>query len=345
MGEFRALSEIEHGFHDGILPFVEVPLNAAEDNEDENDPGVRGDVVKFAADVERRWFPERRLIFDSSLVPSTGPVHPTVQVIESLAPKEFSVTPTIRPSDDPTALVLVRDTIKAWRLDTACIRLAGDDLDDNELPLSRAISQLVEMLDLPPERIDVMLDFGNVANEQAASFSARIARIVLAELPFRDRWRTLSCAAGAFPADLNSIQAEVLTEQPRYDAIMWTLISERVSGRVPTYGDYAIAYPTPSSGVPFAPAPQLRYTWEGNWLIYKGRKRDRRGHAQFYDICARIVAAGVVDERLSWGDMYVSRAAKPAPELGTGNAMIWRAIGTSHHMAYVANRLANIGAP
>jgi hypothetical protein len=119
---------------------------------------------------------------------------------------------------------------------------------------------------------------------------------------------------------------------------------------VPTFGDYAIAYPIQTAGVPFAPAPQLRFTADANWLVMKGRRQDRRGAQQFYDICARVVETGLVNPALSWGDYYIDQAAQSSRNgadilVKTGNAMIWRAIGTSHHMAYAANRLATIGAP
>ncbi len=350
MGEFRALGEIGYGFSDGVVPLIEIPLSAAEsDSDDEtgDTPAVQADTAKFAAQIQKHWPSERRLIVDTSLAPSTpDEPQPTVSVLETLASKDYDVTPTIRPSDDEEAIAAVGGAVRACKLDSACIRMSGDDLDDNQLPMSQAVSRAVELLALPAERIDLILDFGSVADDQAATFAARIARLVLSEVPFRDQWRTLVCAAGAFPPDLGGVQAEVLTSIPRFDAAVWEQVVSRVSGRPPIFGDYAIGYPTPSSGVPFAPAPQLRWTWQANWLVYKGRKRDRRGHAQFYDICRRMVSEGVVDPATSWGDLYVRGASNPAgPERGTGNAMTWRAIGTSHHIAHVANRLATLGAP
>jgi hypothetical protein len=226
----------------------------------------------------------------------------------------------------------------------------GDDLGDNDIPLAVAVDNTLDQLDLEPPSVDLILDFGALTDERNASFSARIARLVLGELPHGDEWRTLVCAAGAFPPDLNGVQPEVLTELPRHDASMWNMVSGRVRGRVPIFGDYAIAYPVPMAGVAFAPAPQLRFTTADNWLVMKGRRKDRRGASQFYDICARIAETESVDPDLSWGDAYVTQAARSSADgvqalVGTGNAMIWRAIGTSHHMAYVANRLATAGVP
>jgi hypothetical protein len=350
-GELRALREMREPTASRLVPLVEVPV-VVEDSEsdDPNSADVVGDIGKFARDLTRNWRPGRPIIVDATLIPIHPHSIPTVDLINRLAQSDYTVIPTVRPSDPNWAINRIGEAIHEWRLGSACIRIGGDDLDDNERSLADAVDDAIAQLRLEPDHIDLVLDFGPVMDEQAMSFAARIARLVLSEMPYQDEWRTLVCAAGAFPPDLNSVQAEVLTELPRYDAAMWNVLHKRVRGRVPIFGDYAIAYPAQTAGVPFAPAPQLRFTAEASWYVMKGRKQDRKGARQFYDICARVAETGSVDSSLSWGDEYVDRAARSAANgpnvlVRTGNAMIWRAIGTSHHIAYVANRLATVGAP
>ncbi len=350
-GELRALREMREPTASRLVPLVEVPAVVEDsDSDDPESAEIAGDTSKLARDLRRQWPPERRIIVDASLIPAYPNSIPTVDLINRLAQADHVITPTVRPSDSEWAIRHIGEAIHEWGLNSACIRVGGDDLDDNEVPLADAIDQVVHQLRLDPDRVDLVLDFGPVMDEQATSFAARIARLVLSELRHEDDWRTLVVAAGAFPPDLNSIQSEVLTELPRYDAAMWNVLRNRVRGRLPIFGDYAIAYPAQTAGVPFAPAPQLRFTAETSWYVMKGRKQDRRGARQFYDICARVAEAGTVDPNLSWGDDYVYRAARSASNganvlIKTGNAMIWRAVGTSHHIAYVANRLATVGAP
>jgi Beta protein len=349
-GELRALFEMKLPTSARLTPLVEVPLIA--DESDSDDPSVkeiRGDVVKFAADIKKRWDPDRRVIIDAGNVPAFPNSIPTVYLINSFAQDDYTVTPTVRPSDDELIIRGIAESIHEWGLKSACIRLSGDDLDDSDMPLKIAIDKVLAWLSLTPADVDLVLDFGPIMNEQAMSFAARIARLVLGELPYEKEWRTLVSASGAFPPDLSSIQSGVLSEIPRYDASMWCALKERVRGRVPIFGDYGIAYPTQTTGIPFAPAPQLRFTAEAKWLVMKGRLKDRRGAKQFYDICARVAGEGPVDPELSWGDYYVYHAARAArlddALTKPGNAMIWRAVGTSHHLAYVANRLATVGVP
>jgi hypothetical protein len=349
-GELRALGEVSDTTAAKLTPLVEIPLIADESDSDDPDGNeITGDLGKFAENIQRRWSPKRRIILDVGNMPARQNSIPSVDLIYRLAQNDFTITPTVRPSDEEWITRAVGESISEWGLKSACIRLGGDDLDDNDGPLDAAISRVLDWLNLEADDVDLVLDFRTVMDESAVSFIARIARLVLGELPYEDKWRTLVVASGAFPPDLNSIQSEVLTEVPRYDAAMWSAVKARVRGRVPIFGDYAIAYPAQAAGVPFAPAPQLRFTSETNWLVMKGRRQDRRGAKQFYDICARIAEAGPVEPTLSWGDRYVHEAAQSAKTgrdlIKTGNAMIWRAVGTSHHLAYVANRLATVGVP
>ena len=351
MGELRALQELGSGFSESLVPLVEVPLTATDTEDDSPDAKTVGaDPEKFAVDLKKRWPKDRRLIVDASLAPDASNGEPaTATLIRSLAIDDFTFAPTIRPSDSESVRAWVLRVFREWNLDSLCIRLAGEDLDDNEVPLPDAIEGILSQFGVTPDQVDLVLDFGAIADENAVSLNSRIARLVLGEVPYTDSWRTLVCAGAGFPPDLNLVQPGVLTEIPRHDAALWSAVrTRRSAGRVPDFGDYGIAYPTPTGATAaFAPAPQIRFTHEVNWLIFKGRKRDRRGSAQFFDICERVVERGVVDPDLSWGDQYVDEAGrhKEAGTRGPGNAMTWRAIGTSHHLAYVATRLATLSAP
>lgn len=349
-GELRALAEMSAPTSARLTPLIEIPLIA--DDSDSDDPasrGVKGDIGKFAADIKKRCSANHRVIVDAGIVPAFPNSVPTVDLINSLARDDYTVTPTVRPSDDEWIIRSIAASIHEWSLKSACIRLSGDDLDDSDTPLNVAIDKVLAWLGLTPVDVDLVLDFGPIMNEQAMSFAARIARLVLGELPHEEEWKTLVSVSGAFPPDLSSIQSGVLSEIPRYDASMWCTLKERVRGRVPIFGDYGIAYPAQTTGIPFAPSPQLRFTAEAKWLVMKGRQKDRRGARQFYDICGRIAEEAQVDPDLSWGDFYVYQAARAAgtddASVKPGNAMIWRAVGTSHHLAYVANRLATVGVP
>ena len=82
----------------------------------------------------------------------------------------------------------------------------------------------------------------------------------------------------------------------------------------------------------------------------KGRKTDRRGSRQFFDICRAVAGHPEFTPDLTWGDRRIAAATeldddRLQRDVGTGNAMTWRAIGTSHHIGFVVNRLATHDEP
>ena len=160
MGELRALSHLGSEYADDLTPLVEIPLTAADTDSDLPDATtVSADPVKFADNLRKSWSPERRIIVDASLAPFAAAGEPaTVELINSLAPHNIDVTPTVRPSDLIETIEAVQRVTTEWKLNSACIRLSGDDLDDTDIPLSRSIEDVLELLQLPPDRVDLVLD-------------------------------------------------------------------------------------------------------------------------------------------------------------------------------------------
>jgi hypothetical protein len=352
LGELKALEQVDKGLLGKFTPLLEVvPSNVDYNEEGEPDPAsVKGDVSRFIARLANRWPHDQRIIVDAGLLPARpGSVPPSVDLSAALGQENLSATVTIRPSDPPEVIEGVGDEQRQWGLDGACIRLSGEDLDDQDQPIPDTLERVLELLRMKVPEVDLILDLGAVSDEKSATFAARIARLVLADLPDQQGWRTLVVAAGAFPPDLSGVQPFVPTQVPRHDAMLWRSVSSRTRGRIPNYGDYAIAYPVQTGSAGFAPAPQLRYTLAENWLVVKGRRRERRGSAQFLDLCERIAEHTEFTRNLSWGDRRIEQAARAAHDedatISGGNAMMWRAIGTSHHLALVASRLATIGEP
>lgn len=347
LGELQALKEMDASTKRHVIPLVEFAPGAPDldENGDVRPESISKDLESFATRLSTRWLDHDRIIIDGGAYDSQY----SIEATKKFAQKGVRFTPVIRPSDSDSTLTATGDWITKAGLDGACIRLSGEDLDDANEPLSSALDRVLTLANLSPNQVDVVLDFSAVTDGDSAKFAARIARIMLGEIPSIKDWRILSVGAGAFPADLNKVQADVLTGLPRHDAAMWNRVKNHAVHRVPDYSDYGVANPLPALGVAFAPAPQLRYTAEGEWLVMKGRRSERRGSAQFYDICLRISEHKSFTPNLSWGDIRIAQGAHAAvvdpPPPGTGNATTWRAIGTSHHIAYVANRLANVGAP
>lgn len=297
------------------------------------------DAAAAEPDPEQGWGPD-------SPPPVLG------RLIKGLLADGCAVAPVIRASASTEYLrALGRHTEGAAR--RLAVRITAEDFDDTVMPLRDLVNRAVETVGGSPSSTDVVLDFGSVSDDNAATMAARLARFVLPQLD-DSGWNSLVLASGAFPVNLSEITPSKIGTVERHDVDLWRSVN-RLGLRMPlSFGDYAVTHPILPQGTGFAAPPQLRYTFGDRWLVSKGRRTDRRGHKQFYDICAAILEhagsrASSPDQ--SWGDDYIWRAAQAStnPELeqktGPGNASTWRAIATSHHLAEVARRLAEQGAP
>jgi hypothetical protein len=129
--------------------------------------------------------------------------------------------------------------------------------------------------------------------------------------------------------------------------MLWdTLLAnrERLS-RMPTFADYGIGHPDPVEEA-FDPrrmsiSGQLRYTADAYWLMVKGRSTKTAGYDQMRALCQRLMERPEYSgPDFSWGDKYVRDCAAGA--VGPGNPTVWRKIGTTHHLMFVANQLATL---
>ncbi|WP_280313538.1 beta family protein [Nocardia abscessus] len=355
LGELTALRNMSHELADICVPLIEFVPDGSEVDEGGNpdQEALKRTLSKSIRRLLGSWPAPFDLIVDTHGLPSTPDWNPTVQTVVDCAEEHRTVIPTVRLSD-PDSMIGEVAAVGKTHHQGVCIRLVGDALaDDGEVGIGDRVGQVFEALDMPADLVDIVVDFGPILSAEDAAFKARLARLTLMEIPHIDAWRSVTLAGGAFPSALDSIAAETMATLDRWELTLWRAVRARLAGkmRVPTFGDYAVAYPSQAPGVAFTPAPQIRYTADDAWIVLKGRKNDRRGNAQFLDICGRIVSRPDFTPGLSWGDEQIAERAvhahaDPVPDgVSTGNAMIWRAIGTSHHIAYVADRIKSAGEP
>jgi hypothetical protein len=357
MGELTALRNVIEEQRGKFTPLIEfVPQGDELDDDGEPDHArVNATVTRTIERLQRAWPESTDVIVDVHALPPVAGYYPVANVIDHFHRLDQSqVIPTCRPqdADDPGLLERLHDSLSVFADRNLCIRLSDEDLDERDEPIAASLEQLLAAIETTPENVDLVVDFGAV-NETSASFAARIGRLIISDLPYLDNWKSLTVAAGGFPSSLDDVTPESLTEKPRWELTTYGNLRDRLRGRlrVPSFGDYAVAYPRQTAGVAFAPAPQIRYTATEGWLILKGRKNNRRGHAQFMDICETITQHAEYTPDLSWGDRTIAANAQfahvdPLPETARpGNATTWRAIGTSHHLGLVIHRLTTVGAP
>jgi hypothetical protein len=361
-GELRALEELVDPRGSDLTPIIELvevdfeslsPREAAEQRR------------KLVAKIARAWPPGRpRVIIDTTGIevdPETvilqqhaEPVSPelvTPALLGELQMAGIRAVPVVRLSDPEAFTAAVMSDVAGAVEPGVCLRISGEDLDDQVVPLDQAVEDLLQALQLQADVVDLVLDFGPIADENTLGMAARLARFVLPTLQGLP-WRSFAVAAGAFPVNLTEVAAYQLAELPRHDRQLWHQLSGFRLDRGLDYSDYAVTHPLLHVGVAFAAPPQIRYTTSNAWLVMKGRRSERRGHAQIFDLCGRLLRdrpEDIAPAQQSWGDSWFHEAAQWAGAedvpMGPGNASTWRAVATSHHLGHVLHGLRSRGDP
>jgi hypothetical protein len=221
------------------------------------------------------------------------------------------------------------------------IRLTADDFEGDE-DLDVSLEAIKDYVGLDASNIDLFLDIGSVASSSAGAV-AQMHRANVDLIPDLLDWRTLTVLASAFPLSLASLTRDVWNPARRHDWRGWSRLvtGSRSLGRLPAFGDYAIAHPDlPPEGRATILA-QLRYATSDSWLIWKGANVFKSGFDQFYDICGDLI--GRPEYRgadFSQGDADIQ--SKATTHDSPGNAETWRRIGTNHHLETVLDQIANL---
>lgn len=223
------------------------------------------------------------------------------------------------------------------------IRLTADDFEDLD-DLETSLVAAKEYFDLEAGDIDLFLDVGSVATVSAGAV-AQMHRANIDLIPELQDWRTLTVLASPFPLSLAPLVRSQWNNFRRNDWRGWRLLvtGSRPPGRLPAFGDYAIAHPElPPEGRATILA-QLRYATSDYWMIWKGENvfKSTRGFDQFFDICRDLVArAEFRGSAFSQGDADIQ--LKATTDDSPGNAETWRRIGTNHHLETVLDQIASL---
>lgn len=337
-GEMQALGQVSEEVRLGLTPLIEAQyLDAADAEQDTVAPMLR----KLTGVLEAACGDEHAFFLDLGPVASEPALaagrHPVAYVFSEARERGLLAIPVTdlrrdRAFEDAIGEVLNSDSRGL------CVRLDPEDFDDIDAALEE-VDVLIARYGLTPALIDLVLDFGDIEPRQAGSLGL-VAAGLISPLRHLQDWRTLTLAATSFPR-VADFAADSVNTAPRAEWALWDRLRSRDLPRVPTFSDYAITGTQtgePGTAAMFAPSPNLRYTTDSDYLIYKAR-HPRHGNDQFKALCARLVSRPEYrGEDFSAGDGYIARCARN--EDGPGNASKWLEAGTSHHLAVVTAQLA-----
>lgn len=344
--EYAALGDTTDQIKDQLTPLIELPPIAWDPEESDSDEPDRS-IAKLATNVERRWGPGRPFFLELGLMPSEpaigGGIHPVDFVFNDCRSKELEAIPVTGPGRDTAFQGAVESAVKADDRGV-CIRLSAEDFDDVEAAIEES-DELLDQFDIGREDTDLILDFGAVSVEQIGPM-VLAAVAVINSIPTLNDWRTLTWAGTSFPS-VQNYRPQTVNTADRGEWHIWQAVRSRGSlSRKPSFADYTINGVQSDYDVSAAfyqSSPNLRYTAEDDFVIWKA-KHPRHGFDQFNEICKSVVQRPEFrGADFSEGDAYIARCAEGND--GPGNATKWRQAGVGHHLASVADQIANLVSP
>lgn len=344
--EYDALQE--GGGGSGLLaltPLIELTPVPQQFVEGKPTPSVEAHVLSVEKNLLRAWGTERRVFVDMCwLGPGARTAashHPMALLLDRAREVGLRVVPVVALACDEEYRRAVREGHDGQGV---CLRLLSADLA--RARVDDAVNVLLDELGLAPGDVDLMVDLKALMAD-AVDFNVVGAFGILHAVPDPTAWRTLTLAGGAFPENLGEMSPGSEQRFLRAEWAVWQALRERNLPRLPTFADYAIAYPAPPAEMDprlMRISAQLRYTTEDEWLVFKERNIRDFGNEQFIVICKKLVERDEFSgPDFSWGDRYIADRAHGI-DTRPGNPRMWRKVGTSHHLAMVVSKTASLGA-
>ena len=250
----------------------------------------------------------------------------------------LSLIPVTRIVGDDAYQAAVRTVINMHN-QGACLRLTQDEIKRSTL--AEDINTLLSFLQLPPELVDLIVDF-QVIDQSVLNFD-----ILYKLLPSIGKWRNFIVASGAFPEDLSGLKKNDIYRLDRTDWISWRdqTMAMRAVPRISNYSDYTIQHASYSNRKGrFHYSASIRYTAENCWVIMRGEDVFRPDGPGFEQWPAQAILLcdlpEYCKEAFSKGDMYIKKMSLQGKQ--TGNMVTWLTAGINHHMTFVVRQLASL---
>ena len=340
-GEQKALEYVSNASKSNITPLIEIVPVPYDFVNEQPAKTIDQHLSSTGEQIANAWGLERPVFIDLYWVDPNERMnngdHPLTHVINDAHAHNMNLIPVTGYNRDNAYQQAVKDA-HIQDGNGICIRLEDDDF----LDIATIINDLQNSLEITPESIDLIIDLKEISH---STLNANVIMItsVINSIPNINRYRTLTLCSSAFPATLSGITSGSIGSIARIEWDLWTLLHlRRALGRIPTFGDYAIANLLYSEINPriMQMSANIRYTTTNEWLIFRGRSIKVHGWGQVRNLAHQITShLNYSGATFSWGDQYIADCA--ANNGGTGNAETWRRVGTNHHIEFIIKQIAN----
>jgi len=326
-----------------FTPLIEVPEIGWDFENEIEAKTIDEHLAPFARRVHRKWG-KRACLVDLHLIEhsermGTG-IHPVCFVFDGLREMKCSTIPVTGLDRDDAYQQEIRKVLTQDK-SGVCLRIKIKQATRSSV--QEEVDSLLTALDIQAVNCDLIIDLGAPNFIPLEGFSKVIQAIVRA-FPYLNNWRTFTVLGTSFPETMASIEKGgklVL----RYE---WQLYKILVSNfqkarlRLPTFGDYAISHPKVLIvDMRIAkPSATIRYTTNDAWYIVKGENVRDYGYGQYRRLSEQVKnSRHYCGPTFSWGDQYIQECANGTGS--TGNLMMWRQVGTNHHIEKVTRDIAS----
>ena len=199
------------------------------------------------------------------------------------------------------------------------------------------VKRTLERLDVAPESVDLLLDLEHLDGDHPAG---NIEPLLL-ELADMFDWRNRVLMGTSIPATLGCIPEGTVGFLPRREWQLWRTLAPVVGGRL-SFGDYCVQHPKPPQTTGCGMRANIRYTTKDRVLVARGwGPVVQTGKDTYVHLCGKLADdARFAGESFSWGDKLIAQCARGEVEPDAQG--MWRGAGTSHHLAFVANQIAQL---
>ncbi len=346
-GEFGALQSMTSAAKGLVTPLIEIPPIPWDHRNDSPAKTIDQHLLKVDGKLQKSWGLDHTFFVDLLWIAERETMcdgtHPMACLFERARQRGLKAIPV-------TGLARGEGYQQACRKIIAddkrgvCVRLQKEDFEESQ-NLNAQIAGLLNSLLVSPPETDLLLDLGSLHTDSGKA-SVDVLSLIKA-VPNLRRWRSFVLGATGFPVDLMGLPPSEISQVWRSEWALWRRISADPDvPRAPRFADYAIAHPQPPEVDPriMRPSASIRYTTDDVWLILKGKNLKDHGYRQFHDVSKNLVNnSAYLGPQFSWGDRYISDCARR--HASCGNLTTWRMVGTSHHIAFVTQQIANLSSP
>ena len=211
----------------------------------------------------------------------------------------------------------------------------------NRLDMSR-VAEIRTWLNCPAEKIDILLDYGSILDDNMDALVASAAGFINTCLPNVFNWRSLTMAAGAFPLSLRKYLPAWSAGLARLDSRFWFRLIQCGLKRAPWFADYGILHPdSPALRRKNSSTEVLSYTTSDQWRLLWSDQNDRSDLRN----CCKILCNSAQYDGLdfSYADRQILLFA--SDKLATLDAADRKIIGFNRHFEKVCSMLPNLVFP